>query len=218
MSKILIPTSDHNDWKQFLADPEKQWKRGYSAMATALSWEEANGLPIEIANIIGNSSELLLAIPEHKVALPGGARESQCDVFALVKHDSKIISLAVEAKVNEPFGPTIGEWMTGASKGKIKRIEFICELLGLNFLPPDNLRYQLFHRTASAILEARRFNADESAMIIQSFSQEHKWFEDFSEFCKLFEFKADINNPYTLSLPDKMPLTIGWAVGSPKFI
>lgn len=218
MTKILVPTSDYNDWKQFLADPEKQWKRGFSAMATALSWEDAKGLPIEISNILGGSAELLLAIPEHKVALPGGTRESQCDVFALVKSNDEIISLAVEAKVNEPFGPTIDEWMKDASKGKLKRIQYICELLGLKTLPPGNLRYQLFHRTASAILEAKRFNADKAAMIVQSFSQEHKWFEDFGNFCSLFGFEADIDRSYTYSLPDKMPLTIGWAVGSHKFI
>ena len=33
MSKILTPSSGPDDWQQFLADPQKQWKRGYSAIA-----------------------------------------------------------------------------------------------------------------------------------------------------------------------------------------
>jgi len=37
MSKILIPSSGPDDWQQFLADSQKQWKRGYSAMGAALS-------------------------------------------------------------------------------------------------------------------------------------------------------------------------------------
>lgn len=81
MTKILVPTLGADDWRRFLADPEKHWKRGYSAMAAALSWEAANGVPPEISELFGGSLELLLAIPEHKVALPGGGRESQCDVF-----------------------------------------------------------------------------------------------------------------------------------------
>jgi uncharacterized protein DUF6946 len=43
-----IPAQSAEDWRKLLADPEKQWKRGYSAMASALSWEAAVGLPEEI--------------------------------------------------------------------------------------------------------------------------------------------------------------------------
>ncbi|MEO1000600.1 MAG: hypothetical protein AAFW69_08380, partial [Pseudomonadota bacterium] len=85
MNKILTPSGGPEDWRQFLADPQNQWKRGYSAMATALSWEAAQGLPPEVAELLGPDAELLLAIPEHKVAVPGGRRASQCDVFALAR-------------------------------------------------------------------------------------------------------------------------------------
>lgn len=88
-------------------------------MAAALSWEAANGVPPEISKILGGSVELLLAIPEHKVALPGGRRESQCDVFALIRVGNETMAIAVEAKVNEPFGPTVSEWMVNARKGRL---------------------------------------------------------------------------------------------------
>ena len=74
IAKILIPTDGADDWQRFLADPEKQWKRGYSAMAAALSWEAANGLPSEISELLGGMPELLLSIPDHKVSLPVGNR------------------------------------------------------------------------------------------------------------------------------------------------
>lgn len=218
MAKIFIPTVSPNDWQSFLADPEKQWKRGYSAMATALSWEAANGLPPEIAELLGGAPELLLAIPEHKVALPGGRRESQCDVFALVRASDETIAIAIEAKVNEPFGPTVGEWMVNASKGKVKRMHFICDLLGLNALPPDELRYQLFHRTAAAVLEAKRFKTDRAAMVVQSFSQEHRWFEDFVAFAAMFGMQAEPGQALNYDLPSAMPLTLGWVVGSEAFL
>ncbi len=55
-----------------LADPETRWKPGFSAMAAAQSWEAADSLPAEVAEILGPDAELLLAIPEHRVSLPGG--------------------------------------------------------------------------------------------------------------------------------------------------
>ena len=41
--------------------------------------------------------------PEHQVALPGGGRPSQCDVFALVRNDAGTLAVAIKAKVREPF-------------------------------------------------------------------------------------------------------------------
>lgn len=187
-------------------------------MAAALSWEAANGVPPEIAELLGGSPELLLAIPEHKVSLPGGGRESQCDVFALLRTSTETMAIAVEAKVSEPFGPTVGEWMVNASKGKIERIRFICDLLGLGISPPEALRYQLFHRTAAAVLEANRFKTDRAAMIVQSFSQEHRWLEDFQAFAELFGLQAKPGQAMIYDLPSGMPLTIGWAVGSEAFL
>ena len=40
MAKILIPASSPEDWKQFLTEPEKHWKSGYSARSLAYCWHE----------------------------------------------------------------------------------------------------------------------------------------------------------------------------------
>jgi hypothetical protein len=218
MSKILTPSSGPDDWQQFLADPRKQWKRGCSAMAAALSWETAKGLPPEVAALLGPDAELLFAIPEHKVALPGGRRESQCDVFALVRAGDETVAVAIEAKVNEPFGPTVGEWMVGASAGKTERITFIRDLLGLAKGSIDHVRYQLLHRSAAAVLEAARFKTDRAAMIVQSFSLEHRWFEDFAAFTGLLGLEADRGKAMRHVLPSGQPLDLGWAVGSADFL
>lgn len=218
MSNILIPSRGPDDWQQFLADPQKQWKRGYSAMAAALSWEAAQGLPPEIAAMLGERATLLFAIPEHKVALPGGRGESQCDVFALVRAGDETIAVAVEAKVNEPFGPSVADWMVDASAGKTERIAFIRDLLGLPDGPIGHIRYQLLHRTAAAVLEAARFKTDRAAMIVQSFSQEHRWFEDFAAFTGLLGLDAVRGKPLRHVLPSGKPLDLGWAVGSADFL
>ena len=88
--KVYIPTTGPDDWQRFLADPAKQWRTGFSAKTLAYCWECADGgLPNEIASMLrphGGEVELLLAIPEYRVALPGAFRvESQSDIFALAR-------------------------------------------------------------------------------------------------------------------------------------
>lgn len=211
---ILRPTTGPEDWRTFLAKPELHWKRGRSAMETAHSWESANGLPTAIVTIF-KEAELLFAIPEFKVSLPGGDRDSQNDVFALLRDDDGLITCMVEAKRDEPFGPTLAQWDAESSAGKTERLNAICALLGLN---PRNLspylRYQLFHRTASAVLTAARFHTNRAAMVIQSFSPEHRWFGDFSAFTALFNLEPKRNEPASTTLPNGCVLTIGW-VNSP---
>lgn len=211
MPPILTPTRSVEDWRTLLADPDKHWKLGFSAMSAARSWEAAQGLPPEIAALLGPDAELLLAIPEHKVALPGKGRDSQCDVFALVTAGGQTIALAVEAKVAEPFGPTIGEWLKGASPGKIARLTALCDLLGCGFPPPDGLRYQLFHRAAAAVIETGRFKTDRAAMIVQSFAPDHLWFADFAAFCRFLGHTAHPGVPVEHPLPSGKTLTLGWA-------
>lgn len=48
MNHIYIPTSSAEDWRKFLAEPDKQWHSGYSAKELAECWENAQGFPVEI--------------------------------------------------------------------------------------------------------------------------------------------------------------------------
>jgi hypothetical protein len=91
MSNILTPTTSPLDWKALLADPEKHSRWGYLAMPS----ERARGLPAEIGALFGADAKLLLAIPEHQVAMPGRGRAKQCDVFALVRAGADTIAVAV---------------------------------------------------------------------------------------------------------------------------
>lgn len=184
MGKILIPASSPEDWKQFLAEPEKHWKRGNSARALAYCWQQSDGIPPDVSSVLLQAPELkgletIFAIPEYQVPLPGGSRPSQSDVWVLGKTDRGIASIAVEGKVSEFFGPTIGEWYEGASPGKEKRLRFLCTGLGLSFPPARDLRYQLFHRTASAVIEAKRLRAPDAVMVVHTFSPSNEWFTDY---------------------------------------
>jgi hypothetical protein len=218
MSKIYVPTLGPQSWQALLADPEKQWKTGYSARTIAHCWEAADGLPPEITALFGGDAELLIAIPEHKVSLRDSGRESQTDVFALVKSKNQTIAVAVEGKVNESFGPTIKDWYVDPSPGKQQRLAFLCDLIGVTSPPPDDLHYQLFHRTASAILEAERFKTDDAAMIVHSFSPENKWLDAYAAFLGLFGLTANQGKLVNRRLPSGRTLYFGWAKGDPRFL
>ena len=146
--------------------------------------------------------ELLPAVPEWEVALPGGTRKSQNDVFALVRCAGRTISLTVEGKVNEPFGPTLAEWLSSTSPGKATRLEFLKRTLGLPEVLPNELYYQLLHRTASAVIEAERFRTDSASMVVHSFSPKRKWFEEYAQFVDLMGVKGTTGELETIQLPN----------------
>lgn len=224
MNKIFIPTKDANSWKEFLAEPEKQWKSGYSARTLAHCWEDANGefpsciqrVFVSYKNLIGNIKPLLI-FPEYKVNLPGGNRASQNDVFILAKNDDELYTIAVEGKVSESFGPTLEEWLHNSSDGKKERIEYIKSLLNLNIDLNPELRYQLFHRTASALIEAEKYNAKNAMLLIHSFSAENKWLEDYQKFTALFGQLGEVNKLYSFQL-NNINLLFCWVKGDLKYL
>jgi hypothetical protein len=219
MSKVLVPSTGPEGWKQFLAQPELHWATGYSARTLAYAWEASPGLPPEIEELTEAAfgpGELLFAIPEHKTPLPGGRRESQSDVFLLVRHADGLGTYTIEGKVNEPFGPTVAEWLVSASPGKTERLRYICNLLGLSEARPD-VHYQLLHRTASAVVEATRFDAKFAGMIVHSFSPENMWRDAFERFISLFSLTSESGEPLRIMVPSGKTLMLGWASGAQEF-
>ena len=212
-ARVLVPAESAEDWRRLLAEPDKHWRRGYSAHAIAHCWQDADGFPEEIAAVLSRCPrfedlELLIAIPEHQVPLPGGQRPSQNDVWALARGPHGLVSIAVEGKVSEPFGEPVGKWRENASEGKNVRLRFLCDELGLSYPPPDAIAYQLLHRTVSAIIEARRFLARDAIMLVHSFSASDAWFEDYERFLSLFGLTARIGEVATVPLLPKRALTL----------
>ena len=215
MGKIYIPTSSAEQWARFLAGPVKHWRQGYSARTLAYSWQEAGGFPTEVGAVLASqfpAAELLLALPEHKVPLPGGSRSSQNDIWVLARSKDQLISIAVEGKVSEPFGPTVQEWQADSSPGKAERFSYLLSLLGLSAVPVDT-RYQLLHRTASAIIEAQRFNAAHAVMLVHSFSQSGEWFQDYAAFVALMGGSAKENRMVSVGFRSGVSLHLAWVRG-----
>jgi hypothetical protein len=68
-----------------------------------------------------------------------------------------LISITVEGKVSESFDVTIDRWMIRDSRsGKPERLRFLLNELRLDESQINPIRYQLLHRTASAVIEAKR--------------------------------------------------------------
>lgn len=223
MTKIFVPSSGPDDWRQFLAEPEKHWKTGNSAKALAYCWEEHGDIPPEVRSVLGGATRLtdveaLICIPEHQVPLPGGSRPSQNDIWVLGKTPHGLVSIAVEGKVSESFGPTIGDWFKTPSAGKQRRLEFLCDILEVEFPPARHLRYQLFHRTASAIIEATKYGAPDAVMIVHTFSPSNEWFDDYAAFLSILGLRAEIDGVATQQLSTGISLHLGWVHGEEKWL
>ncbi|WP_319583224.1 DUF6946 family protein [uncultured Pseudodesulfovibrio sp.] len=220
MHRIYRPTRSAEDWRDFLASPEKQWKNGYSAKELAYAWESAEGWPPEVATLLKSTAEFAdlkmnLAIPEHKVPLPGAGNPSQNDLFVLAADGSGAVTIMVEGKATETFGQPLGKWRQNASDGKRRRLAHLQQVLGLLSDLPDSTRYQLLHRTASALMEAQRFQARAAMLVIHSFSSTHQWFNDFAAFLDLFGVNAKPGQLHRVSTETTVPLYAGWVTGTP---
>ena len=225
MKRILVPSSSPASWRAFLADPAKHWRTGYSAKALAHAWEAAAGIPREITRAFVRSQfselreiELVLAIPEYETDLPGGRRPTCTDVFVLARATSGLVSIAVEGKVAEEFGPLVSEWRSQASTGKAKRWEFIAQALGIDGVSAGRLRYQLFHRTVAAVLEGKRFGARDAALVVHSFSPSHAWYDDFAAFVEFMGGRPERERLIHLKDLDGMRLHAAWVRGPARFL
>jgi len=169
-----------------------------------------------LLNPIVGEVEPLIIVPEHKTPLPGGRRESQSDVFMLARHANGTMACTIEGKVDEPFGPTVGQQMIDASSGQKQRMEYLCHRLRLTTCP-DQIHYQLLHRTVSALIEADRFHASDAAMIVHSFSPTERWFDAFTAFVELLGGSTPrVGEPIVLPNAGKR-LILGWAKGDAHF-
>lgn len=225
MSKLLAFTSGPDAWQGLLAGPVKHWRSGYSARTLAYCWEAADGFPPEVSKALSQSDSPLLAdltpvlaVPEFKVALPGGVRASQNDIFVLARSAAGPVSIMVEGKVNEPFGPTLREWLHQASPGKQERLRFLMRSLRLKSQLLSAIRYQLLHRAASAIITGEQYHAAAAVLVIHSFSGMYSGWPDYQAFARLFRVNAIPNMVHRFGRASNLPLFGAWVVGDQSFL
>lgn len=189
IKRIFSRTSGGEDWQRLLAKPVLHWKKGASAMTAAAAWEDAaNRLPAEISALLTASAipeltdlALLAAIPEWQVKLPGGTTHSATDILALCRNELGLCVIAVEAKVLEDFGPRLADKRRSPTLGQLERLEYLRTLLRVKHFE-DDVRYQLLHRTASALLTAQQFHAKTAVMLVHAFATPAERMTDFHTF------------------------------------
>ncbi len=223
MNRLFISTRGSGSWRGRLANPGRQWKRKFSALETAVSWELAgdsdSGIPDAVEKVLLHGGycapRLLFGVVEHKVDLPGGRAASQCDVWAVVGTGAGMLSLTVEAKAREAFGDkALVEWLrgNGTERSKTNRAERWNYIQA--HLPKSDafmrVRYQLLHRCAAAVVEAKRLGFPHAAFVVQAFGAPASSFEDYANFCRAVNLPADRGTMATTAA-DGVSLGVGWA-------
>lgn len=217
MTRIFIPANSLDDWRRLLADPEHHWQDGYSAKRLAQAWMGADGFPPAVNRALYRSGhedfrdmEILLAVPEHKAPLPGDGTDSRSDLFVVGTNRGQLTTLIIEGKASESFGPTVSEWRQEASEGKKTRLAYICSTLGLKQEQVADIHYRLLHRTASALIEAGRFNAANAVVLVHSFSETYAGSDDFVGFAKQYGLTPEPNRLQFVGYVNKKRLFLGW--------
>jgi hypothetical protein len=178
------------DWREWTR-PKKvsQWRAGRSAMELARAWfvSPSPRCPDELVDLLAthpltSNAVISEGVPEHVTKLPEHGEGRNHDLVLLGHAASRSILISVEAKVDEPFGETIGAYLT-----KLRRLsrrtrapQRIEKLVSMVFGPsanPDStpwfgLRYQLLTAVAGTAIEASLRDADIAAFVVHEFRTE----------------------------------------------
>ena len=194
LMKIAVPVRKPEDVIPHLGSPT-HWKQGRSAKALADAWYQANDFPPRVRAILQQDPtlsgvDLIDAWLERCTDLADGrSTASQTDLLAVASVGPELAIIAVEGKVTERFDKLVVEWLADGSEGKRTRLASLCNLLGLVAENVGDLRYQFFHRTAAAILEARRYRASRAVLLIHSFCPNATGLNDYIAFGRRLGFE-----------------------------
>jgi hypothetical protein len=141
------------------------------------------------------------------------------------------VVLAVEGKTDETFGLPVGSWVKGdrlvpraedaVRPTRVRRLAFLSEQLGLQISIDSPLRYQLLHRTTSALLEGALAGAVATLVVIHSFAAEDtpNW-DDFVAFLAslgaTLTNKGEVIGPLYPRGGAAMPLYFLWVTSEPR--
>ena len=228
MNRLFTPTMGPADWRRLLADPGKQWKPSKSALEMAVCWESARrterGLPLEVEGVLDScdatsGAGLLMGVPEHRVSFAGGGHDSQNDLWALLRVGNLHISMTVEAKAGEKLDDLVHDWLPspGSRSRKPERLAELRKHLDLEDADLGTIRYQLLHRSASALKEAERFGAAIAIMLVQSFApkKDRESLKDLEAFGRLMGVSIEENALAKSSRSTPVPLFLGWVSSRP---
>jgi hypothetical protein len=97
-------------------------------------------------------------------------------------------------------------------------LKFLVQCLGLNEVPRGDVRYQLLHRAASALITGEQYRAVAAVLLIHSFSEGLVGWSDYAAFTGLFGVKAARGIVQRLTDKSTIPLFGAWVVGDCTFL
>ncbi len=220
-----------DDWRGLAG--EGKWVPTRSAYELAHCWHQFGGLPAPVARALDTSGhEVLrgisvdLCLVEKPVFLDTRIAPSMTDLMAYGRNakDDAVV-LAVEGKADEPFASRVWAWVRGDEKNptmstdprrtRLRRLKFLSKHLSKEIPPNSTLRYQLLHRTVSAVLEAQLQGAVAAVVLIHAFGPEAADnLSDFSEFLRELGgsgvTKGKVSDPYQLGEQRDLPTYFLW--------
>jgi hypothetical protein len=155
-------------------------------------------------------------MPEWQVSLEGGETTSNTDVLAICRNTLGLCVIAAEAKVLEDFGPLLADKRKSASSGQLARLNYLHELLKIDYFE-DTIRYQLVHRTASALLTAQQFHAKAAVMLVHAFDCPPERQDDFRAFVRALRAEQVAPTLHRFSSFDNPRLYVAWCNGDARF-
>jgi hypothetical protein len=242
MSNFHIHVREPREIVPRLGKGELHWKQGRSAYELSTKWMEAGGIPPAVREVLQSVPEwrpveLLEGIFERETDLPGRGRPSQTDLLAIVRLQAGNAVLAVEGKVDEPFGPLVDDWLAGrlgaeapaaerrnedGGANRRVRLAGLCETLCVDPGAVGKLHYQLFHRTCAALYEAVRFGYGRAAMLVHSFApvpampSTPAGFREFQAFAQAVGMP--VSSPNTISTAkvcNRIETRLAWVLDQP---
>jgi hypothetical protein len=219
--RLHVPLTKPEDVIPHLAKQDLHWRAGYSAQELAIAWFDAgNDFPVSVRAVLKTAPEYAGAVLidgffEREVDLRTAGRNSQTDLMVVAGLADELGIIAIEGKVEEPFSELVGQWNN--SPGKLARLGGLCGSLGLKPTRVTALRYQLLHRTASAIYEAQRYRCHHAIMLVHSFSTVHRWFDDFAAFSCAMDMPIDKPDRCSQAkLCGGVSLRLAWVSDTPR--
>ncbi len=158
-----------------LAEPEKHWQSGFSAMSTALSWEDADSVPKEIASLFAHMEESAMRDASLVLAIPGARLNSlgahmQNDVFAVLTCSGGLTGTSwLRGKPRKISTSCTGDWKKriAAGRGGETRPD-ITEHIGLSTQIPMGIDTNCYTGQHRRLSKQDVFTLPSAAMIVQS--------------------------------------------------
>lgn len=220
-----------DDWRGLAG--EDKWVPTRSAYELAHCWHQSRGLPGPIARVLNISGHELireisfdLCLVEKPVFLDTRIAPSMTDLMAYGRNaKGDAVVFAVEGKADEPFGSRVWAWVRGDAKNptmsaeprrtRMHRLKFLAKHLSKEIPQNSTLRYQLLHRTVSAVLEAQLHGAVAAVVLVHAFGPEAADnFSDFSEFLRELGgsgvTKGTVSHPFQLGEQRDLPTYFLW--------